>query len=431
MAENTIGSLKIGQAKCVLEARVYRKWVSKSIPQKKEIAFCCILIDRENNAIQANMDVNNTNYFNPLLQMQMVYRITNFTCENTKPYLQTLENKISLKFGKITSFHALPEKQSEFPEHHFEFVAYNQLSSRVPYLDENSKTVYPRLTDYLGCIRSISDITPFGNANTGQGWFRKVDIENLDGNVVEFTMWDDLAKQFNKEEIEKLSRPIIIVVSSCKVSKYRATSATYYSINPQTPEAKYAYTKYRYENLEQEKLRNRQTLHTLIQQNPETFQKIEAGTMHPVASAKKINESRRHLQLRRPWNTGTTHLQATVSDATAVAYFTFFTKAGEKIVGSPCSKLVARYKSMDQRQLPVDLVNIIGKTQIFQIHFTPSARQGSGQFMVVDILDIQPALETERQVSHWMLPQLKLPKNQPARIKTNRVPAIPLLLMKN
>nr|GEV55880.1 DNA helicase [Tanacetum cinerariifolium] len=189
--ENTIGSLKIGQAKCILEARVYRKWVSKSFPQKKEIAFRCILIDKENNAIQANMDVNNTDYFNPLPQLQMVYRITNFICENTKPYPQTLE---SLKFGKITSFHALLEKQSEFPEHHFEFIAYNQLSSRVPYRDENSKTIYPMLTDYLECIRSISDIMPFGDANKGQGWLRKVDIENLDGNVVEFTMWDDLAK---------------------------------------------------------------------------------------------------------------------------------------------------------------------------------------------------------------------------------------------
>ncbi|GKB22293.1 DNA helicase, partial [Tanacetum coccineum] len=103
------------------------------------------------------------------------------------------------------------------------------------------------LTDYLGCILSISDITPFGDANKGQGWLRKVDIENLDGNVVEFAMWDDLAKQFNKEEIEKLSRPIIIAVSSCRVSKYKdlqlsATSATYYYINPQTPEAEYAYT---------------------------------------------------------------------------------------------------------------------------------------------------------------------------------------------
>nr|GEX93755.1 hypothetical protein [Tanacetum cinerariifolium] len=144
MAEDTIRSLRIGQANCVLEARVYRKWVSNSILQKKEIAFCCILTDKE-------------------------------------------------------------------------------LSSRVPYRDENSKIVYPMLTDYMGYIRSISDITPFGDANKGQGWLRKVDIENLDGNVVEFAMWDDLAKQFNKEEIEKLLRPIIIVVSSCKVSKYRGS----------------------------------------------------------------------------------------------------------------------------------------------------------------------------------------------------------------
>ncbi|GKF92739.1 hypothetical protein Tco_0279458, partial [Tanacetum coccineum] len=145
---NTIMLLRLSQMGLSSkdEARVYRKWVSKSFPQKKELVFCCILIDKENNAIQANMDVNNTYYFNRLLQLQMVYRITNFICENTKSYLQTLENKISLKFEKITSFHALPEKQSEFPEHHFEFIAYNQLSSKVPYLDENSKTIYPRLT---------------------------------------------------------------------------------------------------------------------------------------------------------------------------------------------------------------------------------------------------------------------------------------------
>nr|GEZ47115.1 DNA helicase [Tanacetum cinerariifolium] len=41
------------------------------------------------------------------------------------------------------------------------------------------------------------------------------------GNVVELTMWDELAKQFKKDEIKRLPRPIIIVVSSCRVSKYR------------------------------------------------------------------------------------------------------------------------------------------------------------------------------------------------------------------
>ncbi|GJX78233.1 ribonuclease H-like domain-containing protein [Tanacetum coccineum] len=378
----------------------------------------------KNNAIQANMDVNNTDYFNRLLQLQMVYRITNFICENTKPYLQTLENKISLKFGKITSFHALPEKQSEFPEHHFEFVAYNQLSSRVPYRDENSKTIYPMLTDYLKCIRSISDIMPFGDANKGQGWLRKVDIENLEREVMaKFLEWssgqatwsggqdvgvvpkglewwprvllgaqgrlldinvdrigiDDLAKQFNKEEIENISRPIIIAVSSCKVSKYRdlqlsATYATYYYINPQTPEAKYAYTE--------------QTLHALIQQNPETFPGVRftcEATITSVAenrswnysSCSECNKKSTKVDgiykcedhgIQEPL-TYKYNFKATVSDATAVAYFTFFTKAGEKITGSPCSELVAKYKIMDQR---------------------------SGQFTVVDILDIQPALEIEQ-----------------------------------
>ncbi|GKD01642.1 DNA helicase [Tanacetum coccineum] len=47
MSKNTIASLKIGQENCILEAIVYRKWISKSIPDMKELAFCCILIDKE------------------------------------------------------------------------------------------------------------------------------------------------------------------------------------------------------------------------------------------------------------------------------------------------------------------------------------------------------------------------------------------------
>ncbi|GKC34595.1 DNA helicase [Tanacetum coccineum] len=203
MSGTTIASLKVGQEDCVIEAKVYQKWTSKSILEFKEQAFCCILIDRE-------------------------------------------------------------------------------LPSRVPYQDEeDSKTIY---TILAGRIRSISDITPFRDATGGQKYRRKVDIESLEGNVVEFTMWDDLATQFNKQEIEKLPPPIIIVVSSCRVSKYRdvqlsATPATHYYINPKTQEAENAYamfkekynlnpplqvTKYRYDDLEQEKTRNRQTLYTLL-----------------------------------------------------------------------------------------------------------------------------------------------------------------------
>ncbi|GJZ19909.1 DNA helicase, partial [Tanacetum coccineum] len=294
----------------VLEARVYRKWISKSIPDMKYLSFCCILIDIQGNAIQANMDVNNIDYFNPLLKPQMVYRISNFICEKAKPFQQTLENHISLKFGKITSFEMLIGKESEFPKHHFEFTPYNQLSSWVPYRDEDSKMIYPILT-----------------------------------------------------EIQLTASP-----------------ATHYYINPRIQEAEYVHrtlkerynlnpplqvSKFRSDNPEEEKKRNRQTLHTLLQENPTSFQGIRYK------------------------------FKATVADGTATAEFTFFTKGGEKITGSPCSHLMQKYNSTDERQLPTEMVNIIGKRHIFQFHFAPSTQKGAGQFIMDDILDIQPPINSQ------------------------------------
>ncbi|GJW45431.1 hypothetical protein Tco_0074230, partial [Tanacetum coccineum] len=86
MSQTTISALKIGLQNYILEARVCRKWISKSVPEMKEIAFCCILIDKENKAIQANMDINNMDYFDPLLRLQSAYRISHFICKKTKPY---------------------------------------------------------------------------------------------------------------------------------------------------------------------------------------------------------------------------------------------------------------------------------------------------------------------------------------------------------
>ncbi|GJU92062.1 hypothetical protein Tco_1304485 [Tanacetum coccineum] len=171
-------------------------------------------------------------------------------------------------------------KESEFLKHHFEFTAYNQLQSKVLYRYENNKMIYLILTDYLRCIRSISDIIPSGDANT-------------------LTMWDDLAKYFNKQEIEKLPFPTLIAVNSCRVSKYRedtstyvdlaATPATFYYINPQIPEAENAYTmfkekynmnpplqvsRHRFHNPEQETTHNRQTLQTLLEQDPTSFKGV-------------------------------------------------------------------------------------------------------------------------------------------------------------
>ncbi|GJY31719.1 DNA helicase [Tanacetum coccineum] len=226
MSAVIIASLRISQENCILEAKVYQRWISKSIPKMKALAYCCILIDRENNAIQTTTDINSIDYFSQLLKLHVAYRISNFIYERTKPYQQTLENQITLRFGKIRVFEPLPGKESEFPDHHFKLISYHQLSSRVPYRDENSKLIYPILTDYLGCVQSINNIVPFGTPTRSKKYLRKVDIEDLNGNIVEFTMCDELAKQFDKKEIKKLTPPIIIAVSSCRVTKYKGVHFT-------------------------------------------------------------------------------------------------------------------------------------------------------------------------------------------------------------
>ena len=44
---------------------------------------------------------------------------------------------------------------------------------------------------------------------------------NASGNVVEFTMWNEMADEFEKADLDAMEQPIIIAVSSCRVSKFR------------------------------------------------------------------------------------------------------------------------------------------------------------------------------------------------------------------
>ncbi|GJS68855.1 DNA helicase, partial [Tanacetum coccineum] len=82
-------ALKIGQENFILEAKVYQKWISKSVPEMKELAFCYILMDRENNAIQVNMDINNIDYFDPLLKP----RVNGTPSSTSAPTKESMENR--------------------------------------------------------------------------------------------------------------------------------------------------------------------------------------------------------------------------------------------------------------------------------------------------------------------------------------------------
>ncbi|GJT31526.1 DNA helicase [Tanacetum coccineum] len=76
-----------------------------------------------------------------------------------------------------------------------------------------------------------------------------------------------------------------------------------------------------------------------------------------------------------------------VTDGTADAQFTFFTPAGDKVAGHPCSELGHKYKEADPRDIPIEILNTKGRKHIFQIRFSSSTRKGPTDFIVDDVLD--------------------------------------------
>nr|GEY51774.1 hypothetical protein [Tanacetum cinerariifolium] len=164
---------------------------------------------------------------------------------------------------------------------------------------------------------------------------RKFNIENLNGNIIEFTLWDEMAKHFKQVDLEKMKQPVIITVSACHVSEYKdyqlaASQATYYYLNPNIPEAEESRVqsqtprtpsfrliicKYPYEDIEQDKLRNRFLLKTLMEQNPQSYKvhsrsnnhqhKHKHGLVLHIMSPMQqgSDKSSRQLHLLRPQTT--------------------------------------------------------------------------------------------------------------------------------
>ncbi|GJY32097.1 DNA helicase [Tanacetum coccineum] len=149
---------------------------------------------------------------------------------------------------------------------------------------------YPYI-DYIGCLTLVGDPQDVGSPNKNQSKIRRLDIENLNGDVVEVTLWDKMAIEFNREEFEKMEQPVIFAISSCKANIYGgiqllATPATHYYFNPDIPGFKELREQYRQRltlhpplqiskercsDINAEKNRNKFSFSTLLQQNPDGY----------------------------------------------------------------------------------------------------------------------------------------------------------------
>ncbi|PWA68283.1 nucleic acid-binding, OB-fold protein [Artemisia annua] len=217
-----------------LDLKVYRKWISKNIPDPSPTGICFMLLDKQGGAIQASGQLPDMRQLDTRLQLDGCYRIQGYGCKRTDNWQRTLDNKVTLLFERYTQ--VAPIQDEGFQKHYFSFAAYNEVCRRAD-------TREPILTDYIGMIRNIGGIREFGDATTNIISRRNIEIQNLNGNTLMLTLWNELATGFPITTLEDMEQPVIIAASSCWAKRHAgtiqlsSTPATAIYINPEVVEA--------------------------------------------------------------------------------------------------------------------------------------------------------------------------------------------------
>ncbi|PWA53276.1 helitron helicase-like domain-containing protein [Artemisia annua] len=436
----------------IIQAIVYRAWIARDPPDTTEKGCRAILLDKQGDAIQGNMDIRDKSFFTKVFIPGRAYRISNFACYPTDNWQQTLENPTSLSFTRFSNFDAISPEG--FPAHYFNFVSYNH---------------------YIGCYISSGNAETIGNPNKDQMVNRKIEIQNLNRVSIELTLWDELAEKFEKNEIDKLERPVIIAISSCRVQRYynrlqlSSTPASYYYINPRIPQLDEYRSQYKqlfninppleivrqpYEDIEKERIRNRFPLHTLLNQAPKTYEGVRftcEGTISGINTSRDlyytsctkcslkvsnddgIFQCGVHGALANP--SYRYNFKGYLTDGSATVMITFFTPKADDIVGVNCNSLVASLKDPNPKDIPEKIHSITGKNHIFQFQYNTSSKQTTQEEYTTNAIDIpqkqQLALAIQSTPpstppSNEMSTQINLTGEQPAEemVPTESTPAV-------
>ncbi|GJV07632.1 nucleic acid-binding, OB-fold protein [Tanacetum coccineum] len=232
---------------------------------------------------------------------------------------------------------------------------------------------------YIGCLRAIGDTSDFRDPNRRQGIRRKIEIENLNGNIIELTLCDDYSGQLMPDY------------------QLSTSSATYYYFNPNIPEAAKSpryedsslliICKIPYQDVQQAKTRNKFSLKTIMEQNPNSYKSVRFTAKATITG----------INLTRDWYYISCHqcgiattsqgdsyicldhdpqpgpffrykFKGYITDMTTTALITFFSPAADKVVDHPCTELVEKYKPADPKKIPPEILAAQGKIGVFQFH---------------------------------------------------------------
>ncbi|PWA91805.1 Retrotransposon-like protein [Artemisia annua] len=210
--------------------------------------------------------------------------------------------------------------------------------------EDKSRREYPVLTDYIGCYISSGEKETVGDPMRDQMVNRKIDIQNLNGNSIELTLWDDLAETFKKEEIDRLEKPGVRFTCDGRITGINTSRDWYYPACTSC-------------NL---KLENNDGIYDC---------KVHGPIDNPTYRY---------------------NFKGYLTDDTATATITFFTPRANQIVGIDCNSLLSSLQDPDPRNVPQKIQPIIGERHIFQFYYNTTSKQGPAEFIFATLLD-EPA----------------------------------------
>nr|GEU37989.1 DNA helicase [Tanacetum cinerariifolium] len=219
-------------------------------------------------------------------------------------------------------------------------------------------------------------------------------ITGTDGDVVEVTLRDKMATEFNREEFEKMEQHVTFAISSCKANIYggiqlSGTPMTHYYFNLEIPRLEELREQQRLtlhpplqiskeirSDINAKKNRNKFPFSTLLQQNPDGYRVYdENGEAYCVNHGLQKPPTYRYI------------FKALLIDQSATASVTFFTPNADVLIGSSSTELVKKYGVPNPREFPDEILSLNGRTHIFQVHNNPSCIQGRVDYYFDDIID--------------------------------------------
>ncbi|XP_071712917.1 replication factor A protein 1-like [Rutidosis leptorrhynchoides] len=378
MAQITaLAQLTPGDRDKTISARIYRKWVTYIYHNQTPTGYWCMLIDEMHYPMLVNMRYSDKAYFDELMHLNKMYVITNFSVHVTTRWEKILPGPTTLSFNRNTVFEDLPF--ADYPDHYFQFVAYNQLLTRVP-----NTTV---LADYIGCIDRLEDPVVIGDVNRKQLIRRTIDITNLDGDTIQLTLWNERATSFDSIDIvisihhreRFLTNPPLIInrqrSPDMAIERFRNRFALQELLTHNLNNSEYG-------------------CHCTIEQvggNRDWYYKSYSECLLKVTEDIDVpNSYTCRVHGTKGTYTPTYCFKIIVNDTSNTTYFTFFSEAGDVIVGTTYSDLVTNRGYDQPHELPPIIRAIEGQTHIFQFHYNPQSRKTHPEFIVTRLLDEIP-----------------------------------------